>query len=104
MGLPATMLFEERKRNEARHGRIEQAIGDALGLDRTELTPEARIYEDLGIDSIDLCELIDDMESTLGVPIPERAFGEAETVDELVEVIRAALDAGDGKKAFVASG
>lgn len=78
---------------------IEDRICQFLGFDPAEIVPAARLYDDLDIDSYDLCELLDDLEVQLGVPIPEQPFGEAETVEDVVRVASDAFGArhGDGR-------
>lgn len=38
--------------------RLKELISDDLGVDEAEITPDARIAEDLGADSIDALELV----------------------------------------------
>ena len=87
-------------RSELRRA-IEATICRVLGLDRREATAEARLYEDLGLDSFDLCELLDAVESELGVRIPERRFGAAESVEDLVRAALEAVDRHGGKPSSV---
>jgi acyl carrier protein len=65
------------------------AVIDALGLEPDEVTPDARLIEDLGAESIDLLDMLFRIERALGVKvhagelieeiqggIPEEEFGD----------------------------
>ena len=63
---------------------IKEILVDNLDVDEAEVTPEAT-FEELGVDSLDMAELISDIEDKLDID-----FGEPEgieTVGELVEYI-----------------
>lgn len=63
---------------------IKEILVDNLDVDEADVTPEAT-FEELGVDSLDMAELISDIEDKLGID-----FGEPEgieTVGELVEYI-----------------
>jgi acyl carrier protein len=49
-------------------GMIANALADRYGLDASEITPEST-FESLGIDSLDIVEMIMDLETELGVEL-----------------------------------
>lgn len=65
-----------------------QLLAENLGVDASTITPQSRLYEDLGVDSIDLFNLIDVFESDLGVRIGENT--DIKTVGQLVDAVETA--------------
>ena len=47
--------------------RVKSALGEQLGVDETEITNEASFQEDLDADSLDLVELIMELEDQFGI-------------------------------------
>ena len=50
---------------------LKQIIVDELGINTKEVTPNARIIEDLGADSLDMVELIMRVEEEFNIEIPD---------------------------------
>jgi acyl carrier protein len=59
-----------------------QRVSEALDLELDELVPEARLVEDLGLDSFDLVELLTLVEE-LGVRFPDNVAAGIDTVGDL---------------------
>ena len=57
--------------------RIQAIIVDKLGVEASEVTPEASFAGDLGADSLDTVELIMEFEKEFGISIPD---DKAETI------------------------
>ena len=76
--------------------KVKQIIVEQLQVDEAEVTPGASFQEDLGADSLDLVEVVMDLEDQFGLKIPdEDARGlttGAEARDELVEHLTAGVD------------
>ena len=62
---------------------INQVLEDEFEIDAELLKPEARLYEDLGLDSLDAVDLIVMVDKELGVRIEEE---EARTILTLEDV------------------
>ena len=60
--------------------KIQEMLAQALNLPVEKVTPDAKIVDDLGADSLDLVELLSQLEDEHGIIIPE------EDVDGLVTV------------------
>jgi acyl carrier protein len=59
------------------------------GKDPAELTPETRLLQDLGLDSLDLAELAMELEDELGVSLPDEALENPElTLGEVEQALR----------------
>jgi acyl carrier protein len=64
-------------------------IVDKLGVDRSEVTPEAAFVDDLGADSLDLVELIMAMEEEFGMEIADEDAEKLRTVQDVISFISA---------------
>jgi acyl carrier protein len=62
-------------------------IVDKLGVDRSEVTPEAVFVDDLGADSLDLVELIMAMEEEFGMEIADEDAEKLRTVKDVISFI-----------------
>jgi len=62
-------------------------IVDKLGVDRSEVTPEAVFVDDLGADSLDLVELIMAMEEEFGIEIADEDAEKLRTVQDVISFI-----------------
>ena len=68
---------------------LARIIEAASGLPLEEITPEARIEEDLAIDSLSRIDIITQAEDKFGVRIDEVDLQASRTVEELTELIEA---------------
>ncbi len=64
-------------------------IVDKLGVERSEVTPEAVFVDDLGADSLDLVELIMAMEEEFGTEIADEDAEKLRTVQDVITFIKA---------------
>jgi len=55
---------------------VKEAIVGALGVDEDEVTPDAKIFDDLGAESIDLLDVLFRIERSTGVKIAASDIGE----------------------------
>jgi acyl carrier protein len=65
-----------------------------LEVPAEKITPETRFREDLDADSLDLYELVMELEDTYGISVPEEEAATIETVGEAVEFVSRRLGAG----------
>lgn len=66
---------------------IKKAISAQLNVPEENITPETRFVEDLKADSLDLVELVMDLEERYGVEIPDEQLAEVKTVGQIIEII-----------------
>ena len=64
--------------------RVKKIIVDKLGVEESEVTPEASFTNDLGADSLDTVELIMEFEKEFNLSIPDE---QAETITTVGESI-----------------
>ena len=66
---------------------IRNAIAVQLNIPEENITMETRFIEDLKADSLDLVELVMDLEDKYGIEIPDEQLAEIKTVGEIVNFI-----------------
>ncbi len=64
---------------------IRAVIADQLEIDASQVTPEAKFVKDLGVDSLDIVELIMALEERFGIEIPDE---QAEKIVNVGDVMR----------------
>ncbi len=69
--------------------RVKAIIVEKLGVDETEVTPEATFAQDLGADSLDTVELIMEFEKEFGITIPDDKAEGIKTVGDAIAYIEA---------------
>ena len=74
--------------------RVSKIIVDKLGVDETEVTPEASFTNDLGADSLDTVELIMEFEKEFDISIPDEQAENIQTVGQAIEYLEANSDKG----------
>ncbi len=67
--------------------KIQEITADRLGVDEGDVTPESSFREDLEADSLDLVELIMELEEQFGMEIPDEDAEKITTVEEAVEYV-----------------
>ena len=67
--------------------RVKDIIVDKLGVDESEVTPNASFTNDLGADSLDTVELIMELEKEFGMSIPDDQAEKISTVQDAVDYI-----------------
>ena len=69
------------------NSRVVAIIVDKLGVDETEVTPEASFTNDLGADSLDTVELIMEFEKEFNIAIQDDQAEKIATVGNAVKYI-----------------
>lgn len=69
--------------------KMKEIIAEQLGVEEDEITLETSFKEDLGADSLDLFELTMALEEEYDIEIPAEELGEIETVNDVVEYLKA---------------
>ena len=68
-------------------GKIQEITADRLGVDEDDVTHDASFREDLEADSLDLVELIMELEEQFGMEIPDEEAEKITTVEEAVDYV-----------------
>ena len=72
--------------------RVKQLIVEKLGVEESEVTPEASFTNDLGADSLDTVELIMEFEKEFDVSIPDEQAEKIQTVGQAIEYLEAHIN------------
>jgi acyl carrier protein len=67
--------------------KVKAIIVDKLGVDESEVTPEASFTNDLGADSLDTVELIMEFEKEFNIGIPDDQAENIATVGDAIKYI-----------------
>ena len=67
--------------------KVKAIIVDKLGVEASEVTPEASFTNDLGADSLDTVELIMEFEKEFGISIPDDKAEKITTVGDAIAYI-----------------
>ena len=70
--------------------RVKKIIVDKLGVEESQVTPEASFTNDLGADSLDTVELIMEFEKEFNLSIPDEQAEKITTVGEAVTYLESA--------------
>ncbi len=71
--------------------KVKEIIMDKLGVEESQITPEASFTNDLGADSLDIVELVMGIESAFGISIPDEDAEKFSTVSEAVKYLKEKL-------------
>ncbi|WP_290771230.1 acyl carrier protein [Anaerofustis sp.] len=67
---------------------IKQVLVDALDIDENLITPDARLKEDLDIDSLAAVELSLELETEFDVQIEDEELEKLVTVQDIIDIIK----------------
>ena len=73
--------------------KLTDLLVDELGLERDDITMEARFEEDLDVDSLGVVELLMALEDNFDVKIPDEEAEKITTVGEAAELVSQKLNA-----------
>lgn len=65
--------------------RVKKIISAQLGISEKKITPETRILEDLQADSLDMIEMITEIESEFNISISDEEIATLRTVKDVVD-------------------
>mgnify|MGYP005835108821 FL=1 len=68
--------------------RVKEIIVEQLGVNESEVKPEAKFVDDLGADSLDLVELVMALEEEYNMEISDEDAEKILTVGDAIEYIR----------------
>ena len=66
---------------------VKHIISEKLGVSLSEVTETASFVDDLGADSLDIVELVMDLEGKFGLEIPDEDAEKIKTVKDAIEYI-----------------
>ena len=75
---------------------LREIMAARLGLPPEQLVPEARLVEDLGLDSLDAVELAISVERKFDIEVPEEELTKLKTVADMVALVASRLKQAPG--------
>lgn len=69
--------------------KIQNLVAQQLGIDEAKIQPESSFKEDLGADSLDLFELVANLEDEYSVEIPADELENLTTVQAVIDYLKA---------------
>ena len=75
---------------------LREIMAARLGLPPEQLVPEARLVEDLGLDSLDAVELAISVERKFDIEVPEEELTKLKTVADMVALVESRVGQAPG--------
>ena len=72
--------------------KIKKVLADQLGVDESKITPNSKIVEDLGADSLDVVELLMNLEEEYGISVSEDEATKISTVGDFVSLVESKMN------------
>lgn len=70
--------------------KVQELLAEALNIDdKSKITLESNIVQDLGADSLDMVELLMTLEENFGIIVPDEVANDLVTVEAIVKYIEA---------------
>ena len=66
---------------------LQRILVDHFELDRQDITPDAHLYQDLDIDSIDAVDLMVELKELTGRKLDPETFKQVRTVNDVVDAL-----------------
>lgn len=79
--------------------RVKTIVAEHLGVEPERVTPEARIVDELGADSLDVVELVMAVEAEFGIEVPDDAADRVQTVGDAVRLVERVIAEGGQRAA-----
>ncbi|MGX2972008.1 acyl carrier protein [Helicobacter sp. T3_23-1059] len=70
---------------------LKDALIELFEIDEAKITPEAKIYYDLEIDSIDAIDLLDFIRKKTGYRMEAPDFKEVQTLQDIIQIVHKQL-------------
>ena len=71
--------------------KLKQIIARVLNVDPNEITPDSTFIEDLGADSLDVFQIVTELEEEFQITIPQEKVEKINTAGEAAALIRNAV-------------
>ena len=70
--------------------KVQALLAEALNIDeKSKITLQSNIVQDLGADSLDMVELLMSLEDNFGITVPDEVANDLVTVEAIVKYIEA---------------
>ncbi len=72
---------------------VRNIVAEQLGVDVSEVRPDASILDDLGADSLDVVEMVMSLEEAFDIEVPDADVEEMRTVSDIERYVTRAVAA-----------
>ncbi len=72
---------------------VRNIVAEQLGVDVSEVRPDASILDDLGADSLDVVEMVMSLEEAFDIEVPDADVEEMRTVSDIERYVTGAVAA-----------
>ena len=72
--------------------KLREVIASVLSVDPNEITPQTTFLEDLGADSLDVFQIVMEIEEAFDIQIPAEKAEHITTVEEAVALIKSSME------------
>ena len=72
--------------------KIKKIISSKTGINKDTITLESAITDDLSLDSIEIFEILSEIEDEFSIEVEEEAYDSIKTVQDLVSYVENALE------------
>lgn len=72
--------------------KIKKIISSKTGINKDTITLESAITDDLSLDSIEIFEILSEIEDKFSIEVEEEAYDSIKTVQDLVSYVENALE------------
>lgn len=73
--------------------KIKEVIAEQMGIDESTITPETRFQQDLNADSLDIFQIISELEEIFGMEFDNDDAANISTVGDAAKYVKKALGA-----------
>lgn len=77
---------------DAIFAKILEILRDTFDIDPSKITLQAKLYDDLEVDSIDAVDLIVQLKPLVGKKLQPEAFKSVRTVQDVVDAVHSLMD------------
>lgn len=67
--------------------KLKSIIANQLGIDVNLISPDKKIIDDLGADSLDIVEIVVDIETSFEIKIEDAEYQDADTVQKIIDLV-----------------
>lgn len=67
--------------------KVAELLAEHLGIDASTITPESEVVNDLGADSLDVVQLLMELEDNFNIVVSEEEAATLRTVGDIVNII-----------------